>query len=443
MEIHLLGTVDLAVDGAPLTIRSHKVRILLAGLALDLGKPLSPAVLAHRVWDGEPPISVTSTLQSYVSRLRGVLREAGAGTRARPGSRVGIVSQAGTYTLRARPEQVDWYHFRTLAGRARTFADAGEDRRAWGLLREAEEVWRGEPLAGLPGEWAQSIRVLMTDRKLAVTLTRIEVELRLGRFADTVTELIALAADHPWNERVSALLMTALYGCDRRAEAFGVYHDVRRRLRADLGIGPGESLNRLNEKLLHQVPVSELVPRPAGTATGPTRAARGATPPAGAAHRAVRPSSTLRNAPELVGRDEEPTEILAAARNSSRPGGGGPDPLPVVAVSGMGGAGKTGPALALRIPEEHRRASELLRKAVLAFQSLGSVRNEIDARTAIGRFHRLSGDFVEARRQYSIAAGLARRIGAGCAEEAARDGLSRVETIIRTAGRNRGSGERV
>ncbi|MGW4810688.1 BTAD domain-containing putative transcriptional regulator [Kitasatospora cineracea] len=335
MEIHLLGTIGLAVDGTPLTIRSHKVRILLAGLALDLGKPLSPAVLADRIWDGEPPVSATSTLQSYVSRLRTVLREAAAGAPARPGTRIEIVSQAGTYALQARPEQVDWHHFRTLAGRARTLAEAGQDHRAWTLLREAEDVWQGEPLAGLPGEWAQSTRVLLADRKLAATLTRIEIELRLGRFADVVAELIALAADHPWNERVSALLMTALYGCDRLAEALSVYRDVRRRLREDLGTGPAESLNRLNEQLLHRVPVGNLLRRPAAAAAGRS-----------AAHGASAPPSTLRSAPELIGRESELNAVLDAARNPDRAGGGRPAPLTVVTVSGMPGAGKTGLALA-------------------------------------------------------------------------------------------------
>ncbi|MDR3032288.1 MAG: SARP family transcriptional regulator, partial [Kitasatospora sp.] len=333
MEIHLLGTIGLAVDGTPLTIRSHKVRILLAGLALDLGKPLSPAVLADRIWDGEPPVSATSTLQSYVSRLRTVLREAAAGAPVRPGTRIEIVSQAGTYALQARSEQVDWHHFRTLAGRARTLAETGQDHRAWTLLREAEDVWQGEPLAGLPGEWAQSTRVLLADRKLAATLARIEIELRLGRFADAVAELIALAADHPWNERVSALLMTALYGCDRLAEALSVYRDVRRKLREDLGTGPAESLNRLNEQLLHRVPVGSLLRRT--TATAGRSAAQGASAP----------PSTLRSAPELIGREAELNAVLDAARNPDR-AGGWPDALTVVTVSGMPGAGKTGLALA-------------------------------------------------------------------------------------------------
>ncbi|MFF2628249.1 BTAD domain-containing putative transcriptional regulator [Kitasatospora griseola] len=332
MHIHLLGTVGLAVEGAPFPVRSHKMRTLLACLALDLGRPLSPSVLADRIWDGEPPATATATLQSHVSRLRSALRETDSEAARGLSQPIEIAFHSGTYVLRAGAEQVDWHHFRRLADRAATLAEAGDDRRALTLLREAEDVWQGDPLAGLPGEWARSARILMADRKLAAELTRAEIELRLGRFTDVVPELIALAADHPWNERISVLLMTALYGCDRTAEALSVYREISQRLYDDLGTRPGEALDEIYQRILRRVPASDLVRRPV--------AARGLT-----GHGIARPPSTLRAEPELVGREKELEQILAIARNVDRVGSRS-TALPVVAISGLAGAGKTGLALA-------------------------------------------------------------------------------------------------
>lgn len=56
------------------------------------------------------------------------------------------------------------------------------------------------------------------------------VALDIGLHAEIVGELNGLTAEHPLRERLSELLMLALYRCGRQAEALGVYTDTRKLL---------------------------------------------------------------------------------------------------------------------------------------------------------------------------------------------------------------------
>ncbi|MEV7213566.1 BTAD domain-containing putative transcriptional regulator [Kitasatospora cineracea] len=334
--IHLLGTVELSAGGRPLPISSGKTRTLLACLALDLERPQSVTSIADRLWDGEPPPSAVSTLYGYLSRLRAALRKAnelGTGTDGAP---IEIVSRSGTYALHAETDQVDWQLYYELSREARSLAEAGDDRRALAVLRRADDTWQGEPLAGLPGLWAQQVRSQLLDRRFAASLIRFEVELRLGHFADLVPDLAELAEQSPWNERVAAHLMTALYGCGRIDEALAVYRRIRRRMYDDLATSPGEALDRLHEGMLRRDRITDLIDRPAAPPIA-------ATPPPAPERR----PSTLLPAPELVGRETELEMLTAAARGewpartSNRSAA-----LPVIALSGQPGCGKSALALA-------------------------------------------------------------------------------------------------
>ncbi|MFJ8438456.1 BTAD domain-containing putative transcriptional regulator [Kitasatospora griseola] len=334
-------------------ISSWKVRTLLAALAVDLERPVSPAVLAERLWDGEPPPSAAGTLQVYVSRLRAALRDAAALDTESGERPVEIVSRPGTYALRAEPEQIDWHAHHRLTRQARALVEEGEDREALDLLDQADDIWQGEPLAGLPGEWAQQTRTFMQDRWLAAQLTRSEIELRLGRYADLVPTLAELSAKNPWNERVAAHLMTALYGSGRIAEALATYRRIGRCLFRDLGTNPGEALTELNGRILDGANVTTLIPRPvsAPITAAPTTAAHTHRPgPETARRTAILPSM-----PELVGRDAE-LKLLEAAARGEWPArtGDGSTALPVVALSGLPGSGKT----VLAVTAAHRLHQE-------------------------------------------------------------------------------------
>ncbi|MFE0062908.1 BTAD domain-containing putative transcriptional regulator, partial [Streptomyces sp. NPDC059003] len=316
LGIRVLGPVELRRDGRGDALGSAKERLVLAALALDAGRPVSLDTLIRRLWDDAPPAKPRASVHAYAARLRRRLRAADGDGGAL------LVQQAHTYTLAVRPEQVDCHRFHDLAHHARALTDSGDDAQALELLREAEALWRGEPLAGLPGLWAEHVRAGLEEKLLAARLTRFGIELRRGRFAELVPEVGALLDQYPSDETLACQLMTAAYGCGRQTDALRVYDTVRRHLREHLGTDPGEALSRLHRLVLNGAPVHELVPLPE---------------PAVAAPR------TLPSHPELVGREDELASLLRAA-GAPEPGTPGAPRGAVIAlqaISGMAGVGKS------------------------------------------------------------------------------------------------------
>ncbi|WP_299528925.1 BTAD domain-containing putative transcriptional regulator [uncultured Streptomyces sp.] len=305
-EIRILGSVELMVNGSAGPHGTPKQMALLAALAVDAGRPVSKDALIHRLWDDDPPGKPGAGLHAYITKVRGLLAGDAEG---RP-----VISQSGhAYTLVMDPDDVDWHRFQRLGAEALTRADEGDDEGALSLLREADGLWRGEPLEGMGGLWAQGIRRSLTGKRLAVTLTRVAVELRRGRYAELVPDLSALLDTHPTDETLAGHLMVADYGCGRMAEALRVYETVRRRLSEEFGTEPGEALSTLHGRILNRVPVAELFP--------------------GGGPALCDAPYTLPSHGELVGRQAE----LAVLRARPRTGA----VFSFQAVSGMGGVGKT------------------------------------------------------------------------------------------------------
>ncbi|MGW4913102.1 BTAD domain-containing putative transcriptional regulator [Streptomyces sp. NPDC004270] len=308
LSIRLLGPVTLCGNGQTDILGSGKESLFLAALAFDAGRPVSQDTLVHRLWDDEPPGRPRASLHSYGTRIRRRLRALGDEDLLLPRTR--------TYTLDLAPGQVDCHRFQEVTARARAADDQGDEERALALLREAEDLWRGEPLAGLPGPWAAHVRGVLKERRLAAHLVRFGIGLRHGRFAELVPDLTALLDEHPTDEVLAAQLMTAAYGCGRQADALRVYDTVRRRLVEELGADPGPALTRLHGLVLDGAPVHTLLPRP-----------KKATPV----------PDTLPAHAELVGREAELAVILDNGRTLPASSGF----IALQTVSGMAGVGKS------------------------------------------------------------------------------------------------------
>jgi WD40 repeat protein len=144
------------------------------------------------------------------------------------------------------PEQVDLHRFRRLVTQAR---DA-DDGTAWGMLTEAARLWRGPALADVLSEPLRAVSAQLEEERLAAVEARVEVELRLGRYAALLPELSGLVGQYPLRERLRELLMIALFLCGRRADALRVFRDGHQFMVRELGIEPGSVLRQVHEQIL-------------------------------------------------------------------------------------------------------------------------------------------------------------------------------------------------
>src|SRR5207244_10007456 len=91
--------------------------------------------------------------------------------------------------------------------------------------------------------------------------------IRLGRHEEVLAELRTRLAEQPLRERLSALMIKALYLSGRQADALAVYDTTRRALADELGVEPSAELRQVHLAVLRRDP--ELAPkRPAED--GPT-----------------------------------------------------------------------------------------------------------------------------------------------------------------------------
>ena len=319
MEVRLLGPVQVVGDdGTVVAVPGQKLQLLLAALAVERGKVVSPDRLVDILYGDDPPRQPANSLQVLVSRLRRSLA-------GHLGGRVIETTDAGYSLASGDGLRTDVERFDELVARARPRLD--DDPGGAVLdLRAALDLFRGEPLAGLPPDgWARAERVRMSEARLAAVEDRIAAELTTGAHATVIGELERLTAEHPLRERLWGQLMVALYRCDRQADALRAYQEARRYLIEELGIEPGAELRRIEAAVLAQDPALD-APLVA-PADGSTVVA--AAPPGGSrpreAGRADQPGA--RDAAGDIGHD---SVAAAGARANPHeaaagPAGGAPD----------------------------------------------------------------------------------------------------------------------
>ncbi|MFH8801242.1 BTAD domain-containing putative transcriptional regulator [Streptomyces sp. NPDC017936] len=241
LRVSLLGPLRTRLAGRPVDVGPLRQQAVLAALALSPGRSVSRRQLLEDVWGREMPDG--NVVPVYVYRLRKSLRLG-----ERPDSV--IRRDRYGYGLVRGVAEVDVLCMEDLATRAGEAERAGDLSEAVRLCARALELFRGEPLAGLPGPSAEAERLRLTRRRVALAQRKAGWQLRLGRHAEAIAELSALALEEPLNEPVAATLMHALRRGGRRAEALAVFDRTGRRLADDLGVAPGDELLQARRAVL-------------------------------------------------------------------------------------------------------------------------------------------------------------------------------------------------
>lgn len=324
VRFELLGTIEVQVEGRPAQVGHMRQRCVLAALLVDVNRTVAVDTLVDRVWGDRAPQRVKGTLYGYLSRLRQALA---------PVPEVVVSRRPGGYVLQADSLSVDLHLFRDLMTRART----ADDAQASALVREALNLWRGEPFATVDAPWFSDLRQALEHERFSAELEYMDIRLRTGRHAELLPELIRRANEHPLDEQLAGRLMLALHRAGRSADALACYQDVRRQLADELGADPGARLQALHQQILTDDPALSLSPDP-----GP-RPSRTSTPPSPAPRQLHAPPA------HFVGRDEEIAVLdkMLAARSEPR------TVMPLSVICGPGGVGKTWLALRWAHSQQH------------------------------------------------------------------------------------------
>jgi DNA-binding SARP family transcriptional activator len=258
LEIRLLGPLSVIVDGRDATPTAPKPRRVLALLAMSANSVVRNEKIIEELWEDNPPVSVTTTLQTYVYQLRKILRfrVSSPADRTGRGGQPSHASEAlhtfsGGYMLSLDNESLDCLRFERLARLGRSRLDAGNVTEAARILRDALRLWRGAALVDIsPGSILQMDLLRLDEIRNSALEARIEADLRLGRHHEVLGELIGLVAQHPTHEGFQAKLMVAMYRAGRRSGALHAYQHARDALVTELGIEPSSELQRLHRAIL-------------------------------------------------------------------------------------------------------------------------------------------------------------------------------------------------
>ncbi|MFI6346382.1 BTAD domain-containing putative transcriptional regulator [Streptomyces sp. NPDC050560] len=304
MEFRVLGPVRVSDGEDGLVLHGAKQRTVLATLLLADGRAVSDEQLADRLWDERPPATASAQIYTYVSRLRKLFGDAAVITRLATG-----------YQMKVEESSCDHVQFKRLAQAGAAALAEGHHADASSVLRRALALWRGPALDDATARLIAIEGPRLTEARMTALEGRIEADLALGRHRQLTAELTGLVAEDPLRERLRAQLITALYRCDRQADAVAAYHEGKRLLAEELGVDPGPELTETYQRLL----TGALALRRPGAWAG------------------VVPAMLPRDVAHFVGHEAESASVGSWLRLRS------PDP---VVITGMPGIGKT--ALAVR-----------------------------------------------------------------------------------------------
>ena len=299
----MLGSLQVWVDNDEVALGSPSQRRLLAMLLVNSGSVVSSDRLIDVLWAGEPPTSALASLHTLVSRLRSSI---GA---------TSIITRGSGYVVEPAFGALDATRFTDLL---RAVRDAHPFQTV-ARLDEALSLWRGDALAEFGDEeWARPFAVLLEEQRRVAHDERIDALLACGRIDDAVAAAEGRCQVEPLRERTHALLMRALAGQGRAADALRAFDRFRKRLAAETGLDPSPMLAAVEREVLD------------GSSTGDARAPVRAVP-------LLAPLPAEPN--RLVGREVE-LDALRVLLEAHR----------VVTLVGVGGVGKT--RLALRLAAE-------------------------------------------------------------------------------------------
>jgi DNA-binding SARP family transcriptional activator len=250
IRIYLTGRItveaneELAVDER--RFRGKQGRLVFAYLVSERNRSVPGDELARLLWLDKLAPTWELSLSALMSRLRRLLSSEGLKIAG-----VSLSSRASQYEMHLPAGTwVDLESCLTAVDLAEGALRTGEPQRIIGPATVAVNISRRPFLPGIEGEWVDSQRRKLERARLRgldclskMWLARGEADLAV----ETATEAVEI---DPYRESSHLLLMRAHVLGGNRANAFYVYHRLRRLLDDELGAGPSPETEAMYRELL-------------------------------------------------------------------------------------------------------------------------------------------------------------------------------------------------
>lgn len=249
-DIKLLGTFEASAGGVSFVSSASKQRQVLAVLAVNAGRTIPMSRLTEELWGTTPPRSSSTTIHTYIGKVRRALDVALDDDPGLEGKDVLATDGAG-YRLNIPREDIDINRFDRLAAAGRRAVENGDQVNAARELKAALALWRGSAISDIAhGPLLMVETVRLEESRLSILDLRIEVELRLGRHRELLSELAGLCARFPMSENFYAQYMLALCRSGQLWRALEVFQRLRVTMVDQLGVDPSAKMRQLHQAIL-------------------------------------------------------------------------------------------------------------------------------------------------------------------------------------------------
>ncbi len=388
MRFRLLGPLEIRAGEDWRGIGAPKWRSVLATLLIHPGQIVSADTLINEVWGDAPPARAANLISIYVLRLRRLMAD--------EDSRL-LVTRAPGYQLVLTPSDTDALVFEAMVRDGRRAFAAGDPAGAARQLTEALALWHGPPLADVPPTpLVEAEAERLSELHLGAIELRITAEVAGGDHAQAVAEIRRLLVDHPLREGLWLLLMQALDGAGRHAEALEVYGRARDAISEQLGVDPGTELRQFHAELLAKdsaapagiISAGTVAAQPRSSEPGPASPAPDPQRAAGRPGRGSRPAGPSpeqlpADVADFTGRDEQVKRLCDLLAGAGPGASSDPGAVRIAVVAGAGGLGKT--SLAVHAAHRVRRK---FGDGQLYVDLLGATPNPLPAGDVLARFLR-------------------------------------------------------
>ncbi len=256
LRLQILGPLRIWRGGVELDPGPRQQLCLLAVLLARAGEPVSTRELIELMWGEEAPDSALNVIHKYVGALRRIFEPSVAAR----SSGTHLFRRGNGYMFTPGPAVLDLVEFGHRVDDAkRALADDRPDM-ALEQYERALALWKGPAGDGL--DYARSAAAVFAEldaRFFDVCVAAAELAVSLAVPQRMVAPLRTAAAMAPLNEPVHAALISVLGAAGQQAEALTVFRHTRERLADELGIDPGQALQRAHQRVLSGPPAAEPV----------------------------------------------------------------------------------------------------------------------------------------------------------------------------------------